>query len=208
MHEAPLTIALTGGIASGKSTLADRFAELGAGVIDADVVARELVLPGQPAFDEVVRTFGKEVLDPRGDLDRAALRRRVFDDPGERRRLEAIVHPKVRAVLFARSRGALEPYVLLVIPLLYENRAQYAWVNRVLVVDAPRALQLERLVARDRVSAALAERILDAQASRAQRLSIADDVIENEGGTAELDAQVAALHRSYLELAGLGKPGF
>ena len=201
MSSRPFSVALTGGIASGKSALAERFATLGAAIVDADLIAREVVAPGQPALAEIVAAFGPGVLDAHGRLDRRALRARVFDDPDERRRLEGIILPRVRSVLRQRVADIRAPYAMPVVPLLYEHRADYAWVDRVLVVDVPRAVQRARLIARDRSTPELADRILDAQASREERLSFADDVIDNTGSLAELDAAVRALHRRYLALA-------
>jgi len=197
----PFTVALTGGIASGKSAAADAFAALGAHLIDADVVARELVAPGSPALAEVVRAFGAGVLQPDGSLDRRRLRAIVFAHDGERRRLEAILHPRIAAEMRARATRAPALYHLLVIPLLVES-GRYDWVDRVLVVDVPRELQLERLTARDGIDRAMAEAMLDAQASRAERLALADDVIDNAGSLADLERQVRALHARYAALAG------
>ncbi|GAA0714062.1 dephospho-CoA kinase [Dokdonella soli] len=199
-HESVFTVALTGGIASGKSAVAARFAALGADVIDADVVARELVAPGSPALAEIVTAFGAGVLDAQGALDRRAMRERVFANPGARLRLEAILHPRVRAALRGRAAATRGPYALLVIPLLVES-GHYDWVDRVLVVDAPREVQRARLLARDGVTPQLADAMLDAQVSRGQRLALADDVIGNDGTLADLDAQVHALHARYIELA-------
>jgi len=198
MH--PFTVALTGGIASGKSETARRFAALGASVIDADVVAREIVQPGMPALEEIAATFGKQVLDASGSLERTEMRTLIFGDAEARRKLETILHPRVRAEILVRTDAAQGPYVLLVIPLLVET-AGYEWVDRVLVVDLPREQQLARAIARDRMSPALAEAMINAQASREQRLAAADDVIDNSGAPAALDAQVAMLHRKYLDLA-------
>lgn len=201
MGKTPFTVALTGGVASGKSAVAERLAALGAQAIDADLIARELVAAGTPALAEIVATFGSAMLDAHGALDRRALRERIFADAGARRELEAILHPRVRSVLRERA-GAIEgPYALLVIPLLVES-GHYDWVDRVLVVDVPRELQQARLVARDGITPALATAMLDAQASRQQRLAIADDIIVNDGPLQALDAQVRALHRRYLALAG------
>jgi dephospho-CoA kinase len=202
MRDTPFCVALTGGIASGKSAVCARFAALGVEVIDADVVARELVAPGMPALHEIVAEFGADMLDPHGCLDRAAMRERVFADAGARRRLEAILHPRVRAVLRERASSARSAYVILAIPLLVESGGDYAWVDRVLVVDVPRDVQHARLIARDGIGSALADSMLDAQASRAQRLAIADDVIVNDGTLAELDQRVVDLHAKYLALAG------
>jgi len=202
MRDTPFCVALTGGIASGKSAVCVRFATHGVEVIDADVVARDLVAPGMPALREVVSTFGAAILDSRGGLDRAAMRERVFADTNARRRLEAILHPRVRAVLRERASAARGPYVMLAIPLLVESGGDYRWVDRVLVVDVPREVQHARLIARDGITDALADSMLDAQASRKQRLAIADDVIVNDGTLADLDQRVAALHAKYLALAG------
>jgi dephospho-CoA kinase len=196
----PFTVALTGGIASGKSEVARRFAALGATVIDADLVARELVQPGTPALDEIAATFGAQMIDASGSLDRTAMRNLVFADPNARKQLEAILHPRVRAELFARSTNISGAYAMLMIPLFVETGA-YNWVDRVLVVDLPRALQLARVIARDKLAPTLAEAIIDAQATREQRLAVADDVIDNSSSPDAIDAQVATLHRRYLELA-------
>ncbi|HEY6893103.1 MAG TPA: dephospho-CoA kinase [Rhodanobacteraceae bacterium] len=198
MH--PYTVALTGGIASGKSEAARRFAALGATVIDADVVARELVQPGMPALAEIAAAFGPEILDESGSLERAEMRTLIFGDAEARRRLEAILHPRVRAEMLVRTDAAKGPYVLLVIPLFVET-AGYNWVDRVVVVDLPRELQLARAIARDRMAPSLAEAMIDAQASREQRLAAADDVIDNSGTPDALAAQVAALHAKYVECA-------
>lgn len=199
----PLKVGLTGGVASGKSEVARRFAALGAPVADADAIARALVAPGQAALAAIVEHFGDGVLDPSGALDRRALRERVFADPGQRRALEDILHPRIRAGLQAAAQAATHPYVVIDIPLLAEGggRAAYPWLDRILVVDVPREVQLARLQARDGIDAALAARMLDAQSSREQRLAIADDRIDNTGTLDALDAAVARLHRDYLAAA-------
>jgi dephospho-CoA kinase len=194
-------VALTGGIASGKSAVTRRFEALGIGIHDADVAAREVVKPGSEGLAAIVQTFGSGVLDGEGHLDRAAMRRRVFADDMARRQLEAITHPRVRAWLRERAAADGGSYCILAIPLLAENIAHYRWVDRVLVVDAPESVQLERLVRRDGIDEALARRMIERQATRQQRLAIADDVIENTGGELALDAAVAALHQRYLALA-------
>jgi dephospho-CoA kinase len=196
----PFTVALTGGIASGKSEAARRFAALGATVIDADVVARELVQPGTPALAEIATLFGAQMLDANGSLERAEMRALIFGDAEARRRLEAILHPRVRAEMLVRTDAARGPYALLVIPLFVET-AGYEWVDRVVVVDLPRELQLARAIARDRMAPSLAEAMIDAQASREQRLAAADDVIDNSGTPDALDAQISSLHARYLDLA-------
>lgn len=194
-------VALTGGVAAGKSAVARRFEARGIHVYDADVAAREVVAPGEPALAEIEFVFGAGVLNADGSLDRRAMRERVFADPVARGKLEAIIHPRVRAWLRRRVGMDRGPYCMLAIPLLVENREEYAWVDRVLLVDAPEALQVERLMQRDGVTREAAQRMLDAQSSREQRRAIADDVIVNDGGEAALDAQVTALHARYLELA-------
>jgi dephospho-CoA kinase len=199
-------VALTGGVASGKSAAARRFEALGIHVYDADVAAREVVALHGPALVEIEFVFGAGVLQADGSLDRRAMRERVFADSDARRKLEAIIHPRVRAWLRRRVGMDRGPYCMLAIPLLVENRAAYEWVDRVVVVDAPEALQIERLMRRDGVTRDAAQQMLDAQSTRAQRLAIADEVIVNEGEESALDAQVAALHARYLELAGDAEP--
>jgi dephospho-CoA kinase len=196
----PFRVALTGGIASGKSTVADLFADLGVPVIDTDLIARQVVAPGQPALEEFVARFGPGVLDAEGGLDRRRMRERIFSDPEARRGLEAILHPAIRAEMERQSAAAGGAYQLLVIPLLAEG-GRRDHVDRVLLVDVPEELQLERLAGRDRVTAEQARASLEAQATRAQRLEIADDVISNTGPVDELRSRVAALHSKYLALA-------
>ncbi len=196
-------VALTGGIASGKSTVAGMFAALGVPVIDTDLIAREVVEPGRPALVSVAEAFGPEVLALDGSLDRRRLRDRVFADPDQRRRLEAILHPAIRTEMERQSQAAGGAYQLLVIPLLAEG-GRRDHVDRVLLVDAPESAQIERLVQRDGGTREQAEAALRAQASRAQRRAIADDVLDNTGDPAALRAQVAALHERYLSLAAGG----
>ena len=195
-----LRVGLTGGIASGKSTAARRFAELGATVIDADEIAREVVAPGRPALAEITARFGAGVLTPAGELDRRALRERVFADSRERHDLEAILHPRIRAEMARRAAAAAGPYVILVIPLLVEA-GERADLDRILVVDAAEEAQIARLRSRDGGSPEQARAMLAAQASRAARLARADDVLHNDGSVDALRAGVDALHRSYLEIA-------
>lgn len=201
---AQFTVALTGGIASGKSEVERRFRALGVPVADADAVAREVVEPGTLGLAEVVEAFGAGVLDADGALDRPAMRRRVFADAGARRRLEGIIHPRVREALRTACADAPGPYAIAAIPLFAEaGPGAYAgWVDRVLVVDVPEEVQLARLLRRDGIDEPLARRMIQAQASRAERLAIADDVIANDGPLEALDAAVAALHARYLALAG------
>jgi dephospho-CoA kinase len=196
----PYVVALTGGIASGKTTVAAAFETYGVPVIDADVVAREIVAVGTPALGEIVQAFGAGVLDAQGTLDRRAMRDIVFADAGARARIGAITHPRIRDVLHARTAASSAPYVILVVPLLVEI-GKYEWVDRVLVVDVPRSLQRIRLLARDGVTEALADAMLDAQVSSDKRLAIADDIIVNEGRVEEIPARVAMLDASYRLLA-------
>ncbi len=197
-------IGLTGGIASGKSEVSRRFEALGIVVADADLAARAALAPGSDGLAETVAAFGRDILAADGSLDRAAMRRRVFSDADARRRLEAIVHPRVRAMLAAQCASAASPYAIAAIPLLAEvgGRGAYPWLSRILVVDVPAAVQMERLQRRDGIDASLAAGMLAAQATRRERLAIADDVIANDGPLDALDAQVAALDRRYRALAG------
>jgi dephospho-CoA kinase len=195
-----LRIGLTGGIGSGKSTVAALFAARGVPVIDTDVIAHELVEPGQPALAEIAARFGADLLDGAGRLDRARLRERVFADAGQRKALEAILHPHIGAEMERRLAQSKAPYVLLVIPLLFEAGWQER-VDRVLVVDVPVELQRARAATRDRLDAERIDAILAAQASREQRRAGADDLIDNSGDPAALEQQVERLHRSYLALA-------
>lgn len=201
------TIALTGGVASGKSTVSEQLGVLGALVVDTDVLAREVVAANSPALAELVDAFGSAILTRDGTLDRRAMRERVFADAEARRRLEGIVHPRIRDASLAAVAASRAPYVVLVVPLLYEHFDAYRWVDRVLVVDVLRATQKRRLLARDGIDEALAEAMLDAQASREQRLSIADDVLDNEANLATLADAVAALHQRYLDLAERARSG-
>ncbi|HVJ62671.1 MAG TPA: dephospho-CoA kinase [Tahibacter sp.] len=194
-------VALGGGIASGKSAVANAFGEHGIACYDADVAARAVVAQGEPALAEIAGTFGEAVIAPDGTLDRAAMRRRVFGDDAARKQLEAIVHPRVRLWLRERVAADTGPYCLLAIPLLAETWPAYDWVDRVLIVDVDPQVQFERLVKRDAIDAALAQRMIDAQATREARLAIADDVVENSGSLEELTACVGALHARYLALA-------
>ena len=196
-------IAITGGVASGKSTVDRLFHALGVVVADADVAAREAVAPGSEGLDEVVAAFGEGVLGVDGQLDRPAMRRRVFADADARRRLETIIHPRVRETLRNTCQAASGPYVIASIPLLAEGggRDAYPWLQRILVVDVPETLQLARLLQRDGIDEVLARTMIAAQASRRQRLAIADDVLVNDGRLDALPPQVEALDRLYRRLA-------
>jgi len=193
-------IGLTGGIGSGKSTVADAFAALGAGVVDTDQIAHRLTAPNGTAMPAILAEFGPSVADSTGAMDRSVMREIVFSDPLARKRLEAILHPMIGA----ESTRALEavdgPYRIVVVPLLVEGRHWRSRVDRVLVVDCPRALQIERVIQRSGLALEQIEAILDAQATREERLAQADDVIDNSGLPAELPGQIQALHATYCQL--------
>ena len=195
-----LVIGLTGGIGSGKTTVSDRFAQHGIPVIDTDQLARELVEPGQPVLAEIVAAFGPDCLGGDGRLHRARLRERVFADPAGRRRLEAILHPRIRTLVQERVVALTSPYCLVVIPLLVET-GMTDLVDRILVVDVSEAEQIRRVMARDGIAEEQVRRMLAVQARRDQRLALADDVLENAGDLDLLTRQVAALHRHYSTLA-------
>jgi len=195
-------VGLTGGAGSGKSTVAARFASLGAEVIDTDAIAHELTGSTGTAMVAIVAEFGSEIATPVGSLDRAAMRARIFSDSDARKKLEAILHPLIRAESMRRVWAATGPYVLLVVPLLVENLAAYrSLLNRIAVVDCDESQQLARTAARPGLDIQQAKAILSAQASHASRLEIADDLIDNRGGLASLDEQVERLHALYLKLA-------
>jgi len=195
-----LRIGLTGGIASGKSTVAKMFAELGVPVIDTDIVARQVVEPGQPGLDAIIDRFGTDLLTRDGHLDRRALRNLVFDDEDQRHALEAILHPLIRARTLELADQAGGPYQVLVVPLLVETGFS-ALVDRVLVIDCPENQQRIRLLARDDETPKRVNRILAAQVDRHERLAAADDIAENTGSLEQTRARVAELHAQYLELA-------
>jgi len=196
----PLRIGLTGGIASGKSTVTQRFAELGVPVIDADLASRKVVEPGTPGLAQVVERFGAGVLAD-GQLDRRALRDQIFKDSSLRLALDVILHPLIRAEMEHEAAQAQGPYVVMAVPLLVESGNSAKRVDRVLVVDADETLQIQRLRARDGSSEDQARAILASQASRAARLKMADDVLLNSGSVAELRQAVDRLHEQYLQLA-------
>lgn len=196
----PYVVVLTGGIAAGKSAVSEAFARRGIAVVDTDVIARELVQAGQPLLAEIVAAFGPGILDRGGQLDRKRMRELIFTDPDSKQKLEAILHPAIGQAVQQRLGTVDTDYCILVVPLLAES-GRYAWADRVLVVDVDEATQISRVMARDRISRAQAQAILGAQASRQQRLALADDVIGNQGSLVELDQAVAALHARYLRLA-------
>lgn len=192
-----LRIALTGGIASGKTAVSDQLGQLGAAIIDTDVVAREVVAPGSDGLAAIRDAFGAEVIGADGALDRARMRERVFSDPEARRTLEAITHPRIRAACAAQAAEAQGDYLVFVVPLLVGSDF-VAMVDRVLVVDCPREVQFARLMARDGETAEGARRILDTQATREERLAIADDVIVNDADLDALTRKVADMHAFYV----------
>ncbi|MBL8297682.1 MAG: dephospho-CoA kinase [Rhodanobacteraceae bacterium] len=199
--DAHFVVAISGGIASGKTAVTQAFGRRGIACYDADVAAREVVAPGQPALAEIAAAFGPQLLQPDGSLDRAAMRRLIFGDDSARRRLEALVHPRVRERLREQVAADANHYCLLAIPLLAETWPAYAWVDRVVIVDVAPDIQLARLQQRDGIAQDLAARMIAAQATREQRLAIATDVISNSGTLDDLDAAVAALHQRFLQLA-------
>jgi dephospho-CoA kinase len=196
----PLVVGLTGGIASGKSAVAAMFVALGAALVDTDVLAREVVAPGQPGLAAVRAAFGARVMLPSGELDRAALRGLVFEDDAKRRQLESLLHPLIRERAIARLGELAAPYAIVAVPLLVETDFRQI-VDRVLVVDCPENLQLERLMKRDAIPRTEALAMLRSQADRATRLKAAHDVIDNSGTREATRTQVELLHRRYLEQA-------
>ncbi|SRR5579883_171166 len=195
-----LVIGLTGGIGSGKSTVARLFAERGIPIIDADLLAREVSRPGTPAFAAIVNHFGKEILLANGDLDRAQLRHLIFTDTKQRLWLEDLVHPLIRDKIEQQIAQLKAPYCVAVIPLLLEVKP-YPFIDRILVVDAAESLQLQRAAARDQSNAAEIEAIVKSQINRQHRLAQAHDVIVNDGSVADLVPQVESLHQQYLAIA-------
>lgn len=195
-----LIIGLTGGIGSGKSAVCAIFEELGVPVIDADVVARQVVEPGQPALDRIRTTFGNDLVNASGQLDRARLRTLVFADPAKRKQLEAILHPVIQQAMLDQATALQSCYCIFAIPLLIEA-GQTGMVNRILVVDAPDPLRRQRLKQRDRMDDSEIDAVFAAQLSREARLAHADDVIHNDSGPSHLRAQVIDLHSRYSEMA-------
>ena len=200
----PWILGLTGGIGSGKSAAAEHFAALGVHVVDADHAARWVVEPGRPALAKIAEHFGDAVLQADGQLDRSALRSLIFSDPELRRWLEALLHPLIREEIALNLAQAKSPYAILVSPLLIES-GQYATTQRVLVIDAPQALQIERTLLRDNTSEQQVQAILKVQASREERLSHADDILVNDSDLKTLQTEVERLHHFYLTLRG-GQP--
>ncbi|MFC6339275.1 dephospho-CoA kinase [Pseudomonas sp. CCM 7891] len=197
----PWILGLTGGIGSGKSAAAEHFIDLGVDLVDADHAARWVVEPGRPALTSIAEHFGASVLLPDGRLDRAALRQLIFEVPEERLWLEALLHPLIAEEIRSHLARARSPYAILVSPLLIES-GQYATTQRILVIDVPQSLQIERTLQRDGISAEQVQAILKAQASREDRLRQADDVLVNDQNLTRLHAEVERLHHFYLTLRG------
>jgi len=197
----PYSVGLTGGIGSGKSAASGRFGELGAGVVDTDEISRELTAPAGAAMEEIRKQFGPEFITVDGGLDRARMRRLVFADAAARKKLEAVLHPLIRARTRTAIAAAAQPYVVVVVPLLLETGACAELVKRVLVVDCEEAEQVRRTMARSGLSAGEVREIMATQLSRAERLRRADDVLANDGDLPALQRRVARLHAQYLDLA-------
>lgn len=193
-------VGLTGGIGSGKSAAADRFAELNITVVDADIASRAVVEPGMPALLSIEEHFGSDILQADGYLDRTQLRHKVFADPNERKWLQNLLHPLINQYIKDKISASSSPYTVLVNPLLIES-GQHVWCQRLLVIDVPTEVQIERTMARDNNTREQVENILNAQADRDTRLGLADDVISNERDLAHLHAEVDKLHDLYLSLA-------
>ena len=200
--DSKLVVGVTGGIGSGKTTAVNLFEKLGASVVDTDAIAHALTQPGGAAIPAIRERFGTAYVQPDGGLDRDAMRARVFSDPAARRELEGILHPMIRERSKAQVEAASGPYVLLVVPLLVEGGSYRSTVDRVLVIDCDEAQQVERVRRRSGLSEGQVRAIMATQATRAQRLQAADDVIHNDAGESELAERVRALHARYLSLAG------
>lgn len=198
-------VGLTGGIGSGKTTVADLFAEHGIVLVDADIIAREVVAKGSDGLRQIRDKFGPQMLTPEGTLDRAALREQIFHHPQDREWLNALLHPMIRTRMLQQITAASSPYVIMVVPLLFENGLDKL-VHRTLVVDISPKLQLQRTIERDKVSKEQVQNIINSQSDRQTRLDKADDVIDNQGDVTALQSQVLALHNKYLQLAERQNP--
>lgn len=193
-------VGITGGIGSGKTAATDRFAALGIAIVDADIASRIVVEPGSPALQKIAEHFGAQILLSDGSLDRAALRKTIFAEPAEKVWLEQLLHPLIGAEIQRQLRNAQSPYVIFVSPLMTES-SQHELCDRILVIDAPEEMQLQRTIQRDNNDAAQVQRIIASQTSRQNRLRYADDIIENTGSLESLTQHVKTLHERYLQLA-------
>ncbi|QUJ67082.1 dephospho-CoA kinase [Photobacterium sp. GJ3] len=200
-----LVIGLTGGIGSGKTTVANLFADYGIDIIDADIIARDVVAPGSDGLQAIVDRLGHDILLTDGQLNRSKLREAIFNDPELKSWLDGLLHPMIRQQMTRQIQQASSPYCLLVVPLMVENRLQ-TMADRLLVVDVSETVQIARTTARDQVDEAQVRKILAAQASRSQRLAAADDVIDNNGDSHSLRGDVARLHQHYLLLSEQNSP--
>jgi dephospho-CoA kinase len=200
MSKPPFAIGLTGGIGSGKSTVADMFAARGASIVDTDLIAHSMTAPDGPAMPAILREFGIEFIAPNGAMDRARMRALVFSDAGAKARLEAILHPRIRDAALAAGAAATGSYVIYAVPLLIESGTWRARVTRLLAVDCDEQVQIARVMARNNLPEAQVRAIMAAQVNRQQRLAAADDVIVNNAGIGELEAQVGRLHAQYLQI--------
>lgn len=206
MNEAAaFTLGLTGGIGSGKTTVANLFADLGASLVDTDLLAHQLTSPGGIAIPDIIRQFGQDFIQQDGAMDRAKMREQVFGHPEEKARLEAILHPLIRSETEKAARAATGSYIIFVVPLLVESGSWKSRVSRVLVVDCPEQTQIQRVMSRNGLSEQQVRAIMAAQVSRETRLQAADDVITNEGDISQISAQVRDLHAKYLKLAESAK---
>nr|WP_315212109.1 dephospho-CoA kinase [uncultured Duganella sp.] len=200
MSTTPFSIGLTGGIGSGKTTVANMFAERGASIVDTDVIAHSLTAPGGPAMPAIIAEFGPAFADATGALDRARMRQLVFADAGAKARLEAILHPRIRDGALAAGAAATGSYVIYAVPLLVESGTWRSRVSRVLVIDCREEVQIARVMARNNLPESQVRAIMATQASRAQRLAAADDIIENNDGIAALGPQIDRLHALYMKI--------
>ena len=195
-------VGLTGGIGSGKSTVADLFAALGARIIDTDLISRQLTQAGGAAIPALREDFGTGVIDPQGALDRAAMRKLVFTHPKEKMRLEAILHPRILAQAKQQAASPTDaPYTLVVVPLLFENRRYSDWLNRVITVDCPEETQIKRTMQRSQLDEAAVRAIMAQQLSREARLTLSDEIILNNGSLEDLEKQVVGMHHRLSALA-------
>ncbi len=197
----PLRIGLTGGIGSGKTTVCNFFHDLGIDIIDADIAAREVVRPDQPAWKDIVEHFGLDILDKNHEIDRRKLRQLVFNQTDRLRQLEKITHPRIISTMREHAKHSKSPYCILCFPLLFEKKLEDE-VDRILVIDLPEDIQKHRVSQRDQVSHKHVEAIMDQQLIREERLKRADDVITNTGSITDLKTQVKKLHEKYLTMAG------